>query len=63
MLYEVIGSGKGLLFQDGTATEITWSKKDRESRTLFKDSKGKAVAFNRGTLWVEILPTDNTVTY
>lgn len=63
MLYEVIGSGKGLLFQDGTATEITWSKKDRESRTLFKDNKGKAVAFNRGTLWVEILPTDNTVTY
>jgi len=63
MLYEVIGSGKGLLFQDGTATEITWSKKDRESRTMFKDSKGKAVTFNRGTLWVEILPTDNTVTY
>jgi hypothetical protein len=63
MLYEVIGSGKGLLFQDGTATEITWSKKDRESRTFYKDGKGKAVAFNRGTLWVEVLPTDNTVTY
>jgi hypothetical protein len=63
MLYEVIGSGKGLLFQDGTATEITWSKKDRVSRTIFKDSKGKAVSFNRGTMWVEILPTDNTVSY
>lgn len=63
MLYEVIGTGEGILFQDGTATEITWSKKDRESRTVFKDSKGKNVAFNRGTLWVEILPTDNTVTY
>ena len=63
MLYEVIGTGKGILFQDGTATEITWSKKDRESRTIFKDGTGKAVAFNRGTLWVEILPTDNTVTY
>lgn len=63
MLYEVIGTGKGILFQDGNATEITWSKKDRESRTVFKDSKGKALSFNRGTLWVEILPTDNTVTY
>lgn len=63
MLYEVIGNGKGLLFQDGTATEITWSKKDRESRTIFKDSKGKTVAFNRGALWIEILPSDNTVTY
>lgn len=63
MLYEVIGSGEGILFQDGTATEITWSKKDRESRTIFKDNKGKPVSFNRGTLWVEILPLDNTVTY
>lgn len=63
MLYEVIGTGKGLLFQDGAATEITWSKKDRESRTVYKDSKGKAVSFNRGTLWIEVLPTDNTVTY
>ena len=63
MLYEVIGSGEGILFQDGTATEITWSKKDRESRTMFKDSKGKAISFNRGTLWVEILPIDNNVAY
>lgn len=63
MLYEVIGTGEGILFQDGTATEIAWSKKDRESRTVFKDGKGKPVSFNRGTLWVEILPTDNTVTY
>ena len=63
MLYEVIGSGEGILFQDGTATEITWSKKDRESRTVFKDGKGKPVSFNRGTLWVEILPTDNKVVY
>ena len=63
MLYEVIGSGEGILFQDGTATEITWSKKDRESRTIFKDSKGKAISFNRSTLWVAILPTDNAVTY
>ncbi|GAB4025974.1 MAG: DUF3048 domain-containing protein [Candidatus Microgenomates bacterium] len=63
MLYEVIGTGEGILFQDGTATEITWNKKDRESRTLFKDSKGKVISFNRGTLWIEILPTDNTVIY
>lgn len=63
MLYEVIGTGKGLLFQDGTVSQITWSKKDREDKTIFKDSKGKAVEFNRGTLWVEILPSDNQVSY
>lgn len=63
MLYEVIGTGKGLLFQDGTATEVTWSKKDREARTVWSDSKGKKVSFNRGKIVFEILPLDNTVTY
>lgn len=63
MLYEIIGSGKGLLFQDGTATEITWSKKDRESRTVWTDAKGKKLTFNRGPLWIAILPLDNEVTY
>jgi len=63
MLYEVIGSGKGLLFQDGTATAVTWSKKDREARTVWTDAKGKKVSFNRGKIVFEILPLDNTVTY
>lgn len=63
MLYEVIGTGKGLVFQDGTATEVTWSKKDRESRTLWSDAKGKKLSFNRGKIFFHILPLDNTVTY
>ncbi len=63
LLYEVIGTGKGLLFQDGTATEITWSKKDRESRTVFTDKKGKKISFNRGKIWISVLPLDNKVTY
>ena len=63
MLYEVIGTGKGVLFQDGTATDITWSKKDREARTVFIDAKGKKISFNRGKLVIEILPSDNKVTY
>jgi len=63
LLYDVTGTGKGYVFQDGTATEITWAKKDRESRTVFTDKKGKKVAFNRGKIMIEILPLDNTVTY
>ena len=63
LLYEVIGKGNGLVFQDGTATEATWSKKDREARTIWTDAKGKKIAFNRGKLVFEILPLDNTVTY
>ncbi len=63
MLYEVIGTGKGIVFQDGTATEATWSKKDRESRTVWSDSKGKKLSFNRGKIVFEILPLDNKVEY
>lgn len=63
LLYEVVGTGKGYVFQDGTATEINWAKKDRESRTIFTDKKGKKISFNRGKIMVEILPADNTVTY
>ena len=63
MLYEIIGTGKGIVFQDGTATEATWSKKDRESRTIWTDSKGKKLSFNRGRIVFEILPLDNKVEY
>jgi hypothetical protein len=63
MLYEVIGTGKGIVFQDGTAVEATWTKKDREAKTVWTDAKGKKISFNRGKIVFEILPADNTVTY
>ncbi len=63
LLYEVIGTGKGIIFQDGTSTEATWSKKDREARTVWTDAKGKKIAFNRGKIVFHILPLDNEVKY
>ena len=63
LLYKIIGSGTGLLFQDGKAIEINWSKADPEERMEFTDTKGKKVAFNRGQIFVEILPLGNKVTY
>ncbi|MFZ2153469.1 MAG: DUF3048 domain-containing protein [Microgenomates group bacterium] len=62
-LYEVIGSGKGILFQNGAKEEITWQKANRLSRTIYKDSKGAEVNFVPGKVWVEILPIGNTVNY
>lgn len=63
MLYELIGTGKGIVFQDGQAIEATWSKKDREARTVWTDAKGKKLSFNRGKIVFEILPLDNDVKY
>lgn len=62
-LYEVIGSGKGMLYQNGTSQEITWSKANRLSRTIFKDSSGKEINFVPGRIWIEILPIGNKISY
>jgi len=62
-LYQMIGKGNGVLIQNGEKTNITWSKTNRLSRTVFKDSQGKEVKFVPGKIWVEILPTGTDVTY
>ncbi|HAU98648.1 MAG: hypothetical protein UX04_C0002G0238 [Microgenomates group bacterium GW2011_GWF2_45_18] len=48
-------SGKAYLFANGEAQEINWSKKNRESRTVFTDAKGKDVAFARGMVWISVV--------
>jgi hypothetical protein len=62
-LYAVVGNGTGVLFQNGEATEITWSKVNRTSRTIFKDSSGKEINFVPGQTWIELLPTSSKVNY
>lgn len=64
MLYGTIGSGNAIIFSQGQAFTATWSKKDRISRTLFKDAKGKEFQFVPGKVWIEILSKANaTVQY
>lgn len=63
MLYEMIGSGTGVLLQNGTKTDITWSKANRLSRTIFKDATGKEVNFVPGNIWVEILALSTNISY
>jgi hypothetical protein len=62
LVYENIGTGEGLLFQDGKATKITWQKADRNARTKFFEA-GKEVTLNRGQIWIEMLPIGTPVTY
>lgn len=63
MLYQTIGNGKALIFQNGNVITGTWSKKSRTDRTYFKDEKGREVVFAPGQIWVEILPAGNQVKY
>lgn len=63
MLYGTIGSGEALVFQNGDVIKAEWSKKDRLSRTLFTDSKGKNLELARGRIWIEAVPKGTTVDY
>lgn len=50
--YQTIGSGSGKVFQNGTATDITWHKASRTSQFTFTDSTGKPFALANGQTWV-----------
>jgi hypothetical protein len=63
MDYGVIGSGKGLLFQNGEVKNINWSKSTATTRTKFLDDKGKEISLNRGQIWIEFVPDTNRVEY
>ena len=63
MLYETVGSGKALIFQDGKVIEGSWKKEKRQARTKFIDKSGKEILLNRGPIWIEIVPTGGPVSY
>lgn len=63
LLYDVVGTGKGLFFQDGKAIKGTWRKSKEEARMKFFDEKGQELSIVRGKVFVEILPTGNQVKY
>ena len=62
LLYDIIGSGKARILMDGEVSEVTWSKDGLRSRTRYYDAFGSEFTFNRGQIWVEIIPTGNEVT-
>jgi hypothetical protein len=63
LLYGTTGTGKAIVFRDGQAIVGTWSKSGRQARTKFTDSRGSQIEFNRGPIWIEIVPTGKEVSY
>jgi len=57
--YELIGSNTSLIFMDGRVIEATWTKEDRDERTIFYDANGEQIQFNRGKMWICIVPDRN----
>ena len=63
MFYQVIGTGKALVFQNGQVVQGTWSKASALDREVFYDTNGKEISMVRGQTWVEVVPAQNKVTY
>lgn len=57
------GSGQALIFQDGKVIKGTWKKATRLTREKFFDASGQEISFNRGQIWIQSVPTGNTITY
>ncbi len=57
------GSGKAQIFIDGKVISGTWKKESRKSTLRFFDSKGKEVQFNRGPIWIQVVPIGTKVSY
>lgn len=55
-LYGTIGSGKAKFLIDGKIVDGVWKKASRTARTIFTDNAGKPISFNRGQIWIEVLP-------
>lgn len=53
---QTIGSGQAIIFQNGTAQEVTWHKPDRFTHINFTDAEGKDVPLIRGQTWIAAVP-------
>ena len=51
-----IGSGQAVIFQNGTAQEVTWHKSGRSVPMTFTDASGKDMPLVRGQTWITAVP-------
>lgn len=63
ILWDTIGEGDALIFQDGQVIESDWSKPTADSRTTYLKKDGTEIKFNRGTTWVEIVNIGSLVSF
>lgn len=51
------GSGEGVVFQDGNAKEVIWSKDGRKNQLVFHEAdSGKDMELARGQTWIVAIP-------
>ncbi len=58
---DLSAGGKAYIFLDGKVITGTWKKQNE--RTRYFDSDGIEISFNRGPIWVGLLPIEKAVTW
>ena len=61
LLYKDKGKGKASVFMDGKQINGTWEKDTRTDRMMIRDDKGNEIKFNRGGIWIQIIPSQQGV--
>lgn len=61
LLYGTKGEGEMTLFQDGKSVNGEWRKINRTAQIKFFDDSGTEIKFNRGPIWIEILPVGTKI--
>lgn len=63
VVYETTGTGRALIFRDGTVVEGIWKKPDSTTRDRYFDADSQEVKFNRGRTWIVAVSNETQVTY
>jgi hypothetical protein len=61
--YSSVGTGTLYLFQNGTVTKGTWTRKARDSQFVLTDTNGKALQLVPGQTWISVQSSTSDVTY
>ena len=56
VIITTIGEGDAVILQDGKIVNGKWKKDSRTDRTKYYDTSGKAIQFNRGRIWIAMIP-------
>jgi len=59
LIYDLMGSGDAKFYIDGKEYVGTWVKTELRERTKFYLGNGDDVKFNRGLIWIEVVPSRN----
>jgi hypothetical protein len=58
-----LGANTAWVFADGRVTKGTWRKRTPTDRTRFLDAAGHEIAFPRGQIFVQVVPTASAASF